>query len=134
MKLYIKSIITMMILYIIQFVIMPLVFPKFFPKSNEAYAIFIISSFIVLIFAFYLVNNKILPWIIADSVYSIMIIVYAGKGAYGIGMRGINLDGLQSKFIQSEAYIGAIISLCVIILIQLTIKAIALTINYFNPQ
>ena len=102
---YIKSVSTNTVLYLTQFIIVPLFFAKYYPSSNEAFLIFL-----VLIIA---------ASVVADIVYFLLIMVYSAKGAYGIGLRGISLDGLQAKYSHSEVLLGAAIAATVLVATQL---------------
>ena len=64
-------------------------------------------------------NLKVRHLIVADIVYFLLIMVYSAKGAYGIGLRGISLDGLQAKYSHSEVLLGAAIAATVLVATQL---------------
>ncbi|MEE1504353.1 MAG: hypothetical protein UGF89_08950 [Acutalibacteraceae bacterium] len=122
MKKYVKPIIFIIVLYVIHFIVSPLVFSDYFPSSNEASLIFIIPALLILVFAIYMVNDRILCWLTADLLYFILIMIYSANGAYGIGMRGMNLDGMHSFYSKDDVFIGALIAVCIIFLLQTLIK------------
>jgi len=122
MKYYIKPIIYMTVLYVLHFIISPFVFSGCFPSSNEASLIFIIPALLILVFAIYMVNDRIICWLTADLLYFILIMIYSANGAYGIGMRGMNLDGMHSFYSKDDVFIGALIAVCIIFLLQTLIK------------
>ncbi len=123
MKPYIGSVAAMAVLYVIQFIFAPLLFPRFFPRSNEAYAIFAVTLLIVTAIGFWKINDKLLPWVCADIVYFVLILIYPGKGAYGIGMRGIDLDGVTASFSRDVVFLGALLALAAVVLIHMITKA-----------
>lgn len=98
MKMYVKISSLMLLLYVIQFVLFPRITPQYYPKSNEASAIFVISCGTILALGTLAINAKIKHWIPADLIYIMLVLLYSGHGAYGFGMSGITLDGLQSTY------------------------------------
>ena len=64
-------------------------------------------------------------WFLLDVFYAILIILYHGNGIYGLGMRGISLDGSSLQF--SMQFL--IISLCIITVILFMIQIIMKWLN-----
>ena len=116
---YIKSVSTNTVLYLTQFIIVPLFFAKYYPSSNEAFLIFLVLIIAASVVAVMIWNLKVRHLIVADIVYFLLIMVYSAKGAYGIGLRGISLDGLQAKYSHSEVLLGAAIAATVLVGTQL---------------
>ncbi len=123
-KKYQVSILAMILLYIIQFIIFPHIFVKYYPQSNESFAIFIITSMIVIVLSTYLYKISMIQWILSDLIYLLFIWTYPAQGAYGIGLRGISLDGLSTSFQRNDMWIGLIIYLVLLILLQFITKII----------
>lgn len=122
-----RAIIAMVVLYAIQFIILPLLFGSYFPgASNEAAAMFVASASVVLIVGFWFVEERFVSWLIADAVYFGLILLYCAEGAYGIGMRGISLDGMRAYYSHQDVALGALICLGVILIMQLILKGICI--------
>ena len=100
MKKYIPPVLIMIALYIIQF---------------------IASLCIVCILGICITGKKLIYWFIGDVSYIILVIIYSNNGAYGIGFKGITLDGLQASFSQSAVYLDACVLLVILLVIQLAI-------------
>lgn len=114
----------MIVLYVVQFIVIPMIFPQYYPRSNNAYCIYMITFCIICICGIFITNKKIINWLMADAFYVILIIMYSNNGAYGIGLKGISLDGLQSSFSQSVLYIDVCILFVVLFVLQLLIMGI----------
>ena len=120
-----RAIITMVVLYAIQFIILPFLLGAYFPgASNEAAAMFVASASVVLIVGFCFVEQRFVSWLIADAVYFGLIMLYCAEGAYGIGMRGISLDGMHAYYSHQDVALGALICVGVILIMQLILKGI----------
>lgn len=84
-------------LYVIQFLVIPMLFPNYFPRSNNATAIFLITSVLASAVAILFITNQLRYLFVADLLYGCLICVFNSTGKYGIGRVGINLDGLQTR-------------------------------------
>ncbi len=93
-----KNTAVMFAVYLIQFVLMPLLFPNYYPRSNESVVILLATLLTGFILGVFLGSRKIKFWILPDILYGLMIMVYSGSGLYGIGLRGISLDGAQPYY------------------------------------
>lgn len=117
----IKNICVTVLIYLLQFIVFPAVFQNYYPKSTESSLIMFAVFFVGYIAGFCLVTKKIGYWIFPDIVYCLMVLVYSGKGLYGVGMRGISLDGASPYYDFSVALIWVGAVLVLILLIQLII-------------
>ncbi len=84
----------MVMIYALQFVVLPLCFPQFYPVSNEAWSILIIPLCAFAVVMNSLADISIGKWAVVDSAYCLMVMLYNGTGLYGIGKRGLALDGM----------------------------------------
>ncbi|MEF2796803.1 MAG: hypothetical protein U0M95_02170, partial [Ruminococcus sp.] len=71
--------------------------------------VMIISTIIVVAAEMILVSEKIRYWLVSDVIYAILVYIYHGKGLYGIGMVGINLDGATSGYRREAVPFGVAI-------------------------
>ncbi len=110
-------------LYVICFLILPIIYTNFYPVSNEAYIIFFVVNSIFFIISMIFFTNKIKYYIIADIIYMLLITIYSG-GSYGIGISGIELDGLHSTVQTSGDFLGATIAIVLVLVIQFVIKGL----------
>ena len=135
---YIKSVLMNVAVYVLQFVVMPVLVPKYFPQSNEAYLFFGITVVVASVLSVFILKLKIHHLLVADIVYILLIIIYSSNGAYGIGMNGINLDGLQAGFSRSYVLVGSIVATIILLFMQLVAiileKIITTVLLKFNVQ
>lgn len=111
----VSMLILIVLTYLVQFVWFPRCFPKYYPRSNEAWALFFVPLIVLAVIGSVVVRANVKTWLIADVLYWIMLLIYHGKGHYGIGLRGITLDGLQPKYSWELAMIT--ISIIVVLLV-----------------
>ena len=116
-KIIIKTIISTICLYLIQFIVIPMFY---LPSSNEGTFILILSTIIILIIAMLLISDKLRYYLLSDILYIVLLFIYHGKGLYGIGMRGMNLDGMQSFYERKSAPIGILIMAGVVLILQVS--------------
>lgn len=107
-------------IYLLQFLLLPSLLPQYYPTSNEATFIFIVPLVIFSIIAPCYYDLKFIEWLLIDSFYTCLILFYHGKGIYGLGMRGISLDGSTLQFSMQLL----VISLCIIVFILFFIQII----------
>lgn len=122
---YIKSVLMNVAVYLLQFVVVPVLVPKYFPKSNEAYLFFGITVVVASAFSVFVLKYKIRHLLVADIVYILLIIIYSSNGAYGIGMNGISLDGLQAEFSRSYVLLGSIVATIILLFTQVAATILA---------
>ena len=117
---WIVSICTLTV-YLIQFVLVPRLFSRYYPQSNEATAILLLPL-LVLILAGSFLGVRLRGWLLTDSVYALALILYNGRGLYGIGLRGVRLDGMIPVYDGKLALlmVGAVVAAMVILQLLLT--------------
>lgn len=98
-------IITNIVIYVIQFILLPNCFPQYYPISNESTFIFIVPLVFLSVAGNVITNVKIKIWALVDVLYGVMLCIYNGMGFYGIGMRGVSLDGMSPIYSQELAVI-----------------------------
>ena len=99
----------MVIIYVLQFLLFPILFPNFSSGTNEASALFIVPLVAFFVFVNVLSDVNIVRWAIADIIYCILIVIYNGQGLYGIGVKGIALDGNVPKYSFEDAVMSSIV-------------------------
>lgn len=116
-----------MIVYAIQFLLFPILFPQYYPTSNES-TIILIAPLILFSVLFNVVITDIRKsdWIIVDMTYGTMIILYNGTGLYGIGMRGISLDGLSPNYSPKLLFLTVLMLVIVLLSFQVLIRTVLL--------
>ena len=107
--------------YIIQFLVFPTVFPKYYPRSNEAVFIFLIPAVLSAVIGICFLKTNIKGCLISDIVYCLAVCIYHGKGFYGIGLRGIYLDGAKPVYSFEYALIGILIIFVLLSLFRLSV-------------
>lgn len=116
-----KMIPIFLIVYIIQFLVFPAVFPKYYPRSNEAVFIFLIPAVLASVLGICILKADVLSCIVADLVYCIAVCIYNGKGHYGVGLRGIFLDGAKPVYSFEYTLISVFIIFVLFVLFQLSV-------------
>ena len=114
----------MAVIYALQFLALPLCFPQFYPVSNEAWSILIIPLVAFSAAMNILVDANIGNWAMADSIYCLLAVLYNGNGFYGIGKRGIALDGMTPLYSFGLAAITILIITFVLFAFQMLIRGI----------
>ncbi len=99
----------MVIIYALQFLVFPICFPKFYAVSNEASFLFIVPLIAFLVLTNVLIDVNIVRWAIADIIYCILIVIYNGQGLYGIGEKGVALDGNIPKYSFEVAVMSSVV-------------------------
>ena len=120
--------ITVAIIYALQFFLTPFCFPQYYPCSNEATLIFIIPLVLFCVVGNIVSDVNIKMWVIADTLYGIMLCIYNGRGFYGIGLYGVSLDGMYPVYSTQLAVITALILFIVLLAIQMLIRILRLAI------
>lgn len=112
-------IISVAVVYAVQFLLLPNFLPQYYPVSNEAWLIFIVPLVVFSVVMNILIDVNIGIWIIVDILYGIMMGVYNGRGFYGIGMRGVSLDGMSPSYSLELALITILIIILTLFAFQL---------------
>ncbi|MBO7253981.1 MAG: hypothetical protein J6V36_01615 [Clostridia bacterium] len=108
----------MVIIYALQFLVFPICFPRFSAGSNEASFLFIVPLIAFLVLTNILIDVNIVRWAIADLIYCVLVVVYNGQGLYGIGKRGINLDGNVPKYSFEAAVMSSVVIALAVFVLQ----------------
>lgn len=108
-------------LYAIQFLITPLICENVIGRGNEAIATLFISTALITLIAMLIFSDKMRLWLIGIVLYATLIVCYSPMGAYGIGIVGLDIDGLQSYYDASERYLTIAIVVALVAFIQFTI-------------
>lgn len=114
----------MAVIYALQFLVFPKCLPQYYPASNEAWFILIFPLFAFSVLTNILIDVKIVRWAIVDIIYCILVAVYNGAGLYGIGIRGISIDGVTPVYSLELALITILIIATVLFLFQMLVRVI----------
>ncbi len=113
----IKIIIIMVLLYIIDFVLVPLIYPCWVNAEIILFPSLLIAFFVGMI----MISNKLRYWFLGDILYIILVYIYHGRGLYGIGMVGMNLDGAHASYRKDAVPFGIAILAIIVIIVQLVV-------------
>ena len=106
------------VLYGVQFLLLPRCLPRYYPVSLEAGWLFILSLLAFSIIGTALGTGKLRTWLIPDALYGVLLWLYNGRGLYGIGLRGVNLDGMRPIYSKALADITILILLLLLVTFQ----------------
>ncbi|WP_455717898.1 hypothetical protein [Anaerosporobacter sp.] len=133
-KKIILTVIAFVLTYLLQFVLFPAIATNYFPRSNEA-TVFYFGSFTLLIVVLeFWITSNIKLWGLGDIIYIVLVFIYHGKGLYGIGLKGITLDGAQPQYDFSYAALSIGIYVIYIIIIEVIVKVFSLVIRKLNKR
>jgi hypothetical protein len=107
------------VLYAIQFILLPQIYDNIIGRGNESIAILCITTVAVTAAVAILFADKIRGWLFGLIIYAVLIALYSPKGAYGIGIIGLDLDGLQSHYDSSERLFGIGVVVLIVLMVQL---------------
>lgn len=93
-----EIIVLFLVLYVVQFFIMPNLLANYYPCTNEATIIYLFTVIISVVLGMFFISDKMFYWFIGNLFYFILVYIYSANGAYGIGIRGITLDGTQATY------------------------------------
>lgn len=105
-------------LYSLLFLLLPLLFPHWFPQSNEATAVLLILTILFSTAGVLLLELKLWHWLCTDLLLGLWMAVYDGKGLYGIGLRGVLLDGAMPRYNKTLALIMILGLLLLMVMLQ----------------
>jgi hypothetical protein len=105
-------------LYAVQFLIVPLFYENVLGRSNEAWAILVVTTALFTSIGMFAFSDKPLPWLLGFVLYIGLIALYAPPRAYGIGLTGFDLDGLQSRYSPSDRFFGIAVVGTLVLLLQ----------------
>ena len=107
---------TTILLYGLLFLLLPRLCPRFYPQSNEASALLLIPLSLLSTAGVLLYELKLWHWMGSDLLLGLMLLLYDGKGLYGIGLRGVLLDGAVPRYSKALA-LGMILGLLLLMLL-----------------
>jgi len=119
-------------LYMIQFLIAPALFPEFYPQSNEAIIMFLSLMLFVEIIGMFIISDHLVHWLLGDLIYMMLMIIYHAEGAYGIGMVGMSLDGIQLRYNKVAALSTIPFILLILVMTQIIAKAIKKIVHWIK--
>ena len=119
-------ILSIVVIYALQFLVFPKCLPQYYPVSNEAWSILIIPLIVFSVLTNTLIDVNIGRWAIVDIIYCVMVLIYNGMGFYGIGERGLSIDGMASSYSFELAVITILIITLVLFFFQMLVRAIRL--------
>ena len=107
------------IMYILQFLIIPSFYNNVIGRGNESIAVICMTTILISFMGMFWISDKFRLWLLSIIIYMTLIIIYCPEAAYGIGLAGIDLDGLHSYYDVSQRLGGIIILTIGVILLQL---------------
>lgn len=119
-------ILSVVVIYALQFLVFPKFLSQYYPVSNEAWFILIIPLIVFSVLTNTLIDVNIGRWAIVDIIYCVMILIYNGKGFYGIGKRGLSIDGMSPSNSFELAVITILMITLVLFFFQMLVRAIRL--------
>ena len=119
-------ILSIVVIYALQFLVFPKCLPQYYPVSNEARSILIIPLIVFSVLTNTLIDVNIGRWAIVDIIYCVMVLVYNGMGFYGIGKRGLSIDGMAPSYSFELAVITILIITLVLFFFQMLVQTIRL--------
>lgn len=119
-------ILSVVVIYALQFLVFTKFLSQYYPVSNEAWFILIIPLIVFSVLTNTLIDVNIGRWAIVDIIYCVMILIYNGKGFYGIGKRGLSIDGMSPSYSFELAVITILMITLVLFFFQMLVRAIRL--------
>lgn len=119
-------ILSIVVIYALQFLVFPKCLPQYYPVSNEAWSILIIPLILFSVLMNTLIDVSIGRWAIVDIIYCVMVVIYNGMGFYGIGKRGLSIDGMSPSYSFELAVITILIIALVLFSFQTLVRIIRL--------
>jgi hypothetical protein len=101
----VSAVMSDIVLYILQFLIIPLFYANV-RQVNEGALIIIVTTVLVSAIGMFAFTDRIGFWLLGFVLYVVLMIIYTPQGAYRIGITGIDLDGLHSKYDASKRFIS----------------------------
>jgi hypothetical protein len=129
-KALISVLISDAVLYTLQFLIIPLFYDNI-RQVNEGMAVIVISTILTSGISMFVLTDKLRLWLLGFVLYIALIIVYTPRGAYHIGITGIDLDGLHSYYDASQRTLGIVLVAIAALIAQLTTWGVVKLIKIF---
>ena len=121
-------------LYIIQFLIIPYLYSDVIGRGHEGMAVLCITTTIVTMIGMITFSNKFSFWLIGIVIYALLIILYSPEGAYGIGITGLDLDGLYAQYNPSARFLGICIVAGLVLFFQFVIWCIIKLFKFYYSK
>lgn len=86
------------VLYLLQFIMFPALFDNYFPRTNECFLLLYVSIVLHCVVGHFMLEKKLTSWMIGMVIYSLLVVIYHGRGLYGIGSVGVSLDGTYPRY------------------------------------
>ena len=109
------------VLYAIQFLIIPITCNNVIGRGNEGIAVLCFTTVLITVAGMLVFLDKMSFWLFGILIYTLLIFLYSPKGAYGIGISGIDLDGLQSHYDASGRYLGIAVVVAIVAFLQFAV-------------
>ena len=106
------------VLWTIQFLLLPIALPRFFPQSNEATLLLILPLIFISTAGTWRFRIRVTQWLPADGLYALLTALAHHHGQYGIGLRGVRLDGTSPTYSPGLAALTAACILAGLVLTQ----------------
>lgn len=114
-------VLTEFVLYAIQFLIIPMIYNNVIGRGNEGIAVLCFTTVLITVTGMLVFLDKISFWLFGILIYTLLIFLYSPKGAYGIGISGIDLDGLKSHYDASNRYLGIAVVVAMVAFLQFAV-------------
>jgi hypothetical protein len=112
------------VLYAVQFLLLPLIYPAVLGRGNEGAVALLLTTTFITAASVIIFSGKIKYWLLSFPAYVLLLFLYTPARAYGIGIVGLDLDGLASRYDHSERIFGIVVVVVIVFFIQLLTYAI----------
>lgn len=109
------------VLYMFMFLLVPRLCPLVYHSGNERLFIFVSLTIVYILMAMLAYSDRLLDHLLGLILYACLMLIYTEPGAYGIGMVGLNLDGMSQFFEYSGRYFHILIWLFLTLVLQLAV-------------
>jgi hypothetical protein len=123
-------VLTDFVLYVLQFLVIPQVYDHVFGRGNEGIAVIVITTVLISLVGMLAFADKVVPWLIGLALYAVLTLIYTPLGVYGLGLAGIDLDGLQSYYDSTTRFLGIAVLVIFVLILQLATLGVAKLINH----
>lgn len=109
------------LLYVFMYLLLPRIFPPLYLAGNESLFVFLSLTTVCVLMAMLAYSDKIIHHLLGLGLYGLLMFIYTEPGAYGIGMVGMNLDGMSRFYDVSARYLYILIWLVITLIIQVLV-------------
>lgn len=109
------------VMYVAQFLIIPIFYNNVIGRGNEGIAVLCLTTVLITAAGMLVFLDKMSFWLFGILIYTLLIFLYSPKGAYGIGISGIDLDGLHSHYDASSRYLGIAVVVAIVAFLQFAV-------------